>query len=120
MNIRKQMEHIYTDIPLENIPWNIVEPPELIVQAVESGKIKPCRAVDLGCGAGNYSVWLAQRGFDVTGFDISRQAINHAESLASQKRATCTFIAADLLGDMKEFHDCFDFALLDEFGVKRG
>jgi 2-polyprenyl-3-methyl-5-hydroxy-6-metoxy-1,4-benzoquinol methylase len=111
MDISEQMEHIYQDIPLENIPWNISEPPELLVQAVATGQIKPCKVVDLGCGAGNYSVWLAEQKFDVTGIDISPRAIEHAKNLACRKGVTCRFIVADLLDDLKEYHGGFDFAL---------
>lgn len=110
MDLREQMDKIYRDIPLENIPWNMSEPPRLLVEAVESGRIKPCKAVDLGCGAGNYSVWLAGRGFDVTGIDFSPQAIAHANELAAHKGVVCRFIAADLLGDLKEYHEVFDLA----------
>ncbi|UCD18224.1 MAG: class I SAM-dependent methyltransferase, partial [Candidatus Zixiibacteriota bacterium] len=66
--------------------------------------------VDLGCGAGNYAVWLAKQGFDVTGIDVSRQAIERARELAAREGVTCRFEVADLLGDVTEFHASFDFA----------
>lgn len=110
MNLREQMERIYKDIPLEQIPWNLSEPPRLLVDAVRAGKIKPCKVLDLGCGAGNYSVWLARQGFDVTGIDISREAIRHATDLAARTGASCRFVVADLLGELTEFHDSFDLA----------
>ena len=109
-DIRDRMERIYGDVPLVNIPWNLSDPPELLAKAIETGKIKPCRAVDLGCGAGNYSVWLAQNGFEVTGFDISEHAIKHAQDLAIKKGVSCQFIAANLLGDLKLYQENFDFA----------
>lgn len=110
MDIRRQMDQIYRDLPLDRIPWNLTEPPEILVDAVESGKIKPCQAVDLGCGAGNYSVWLARRGFDVTGLDISEKAISYAEELADKNGVECHFEAIDLLGDLEKYHSTFDFA----------
>jgi SAM-dependent methyltransferase len=110
LNIREQMDQIYGNMPLDNIPWNLSTPPEMMVKAVETGKIKPCRAVDLGCGAGNYAIWLARQGFDVTGIDISRHAIEHADNLATREDISCRFVVADLLGDLKEFQGGFDFA----------
>jgi len=110
MNIRKQMEQIYRDVPLEDIPWKQSQPPRLLVEAARSGKIKPRRAVDLGCGAGNYAVWLAEQGFDVTGIDISRRALRYARNLAHSRGVSCRFVAADLLGDLKKFHGSFDLA----------
>jgi 2-polyprenyl-3-methyl-5-hydroxy-6-metoxy-1,4-benzoquinol methylase len=108
--LREQMERIYGETPPENIPWNIPEPPALLVEAVETGRIVPCKAVDLGCGAGNYAVWLARWGFEVTGIDISMQAVKLAKQLAMQEGVSCRFIAADLLGDMTEYYNGFDFA----------
>ena len=63
------IDRIYRDVPLDKIPWNSETPPEALVTLVESGKIRPCRTVDLGCGAGNYAIFLADLGFDVTGID---------------------------------------------------
>jgi len=105
--LRDQMEQVYSDMPPENIPWNISRPPALLVKAVEDGRIKPCKAVDLGCGAGNYAVWLAQQGFDVTGLDISVHAVKLANQLAGEKGVSCRFAAADLLGDLRQYHDHF-------------
>jgi len=82
-----------------------------LVQAVATEQIKPCRVVDLGCGAGNYSVWLAQQGFDVTGIDISPRAIEHARILARHKDASCRFIVSDLLDELTDYHGSFDLAL---------
>ncbi len=110
MNLREQMDQIYRDRPLDSIPWNITDPPSSLVESIETGRIKPCKAVDLGCGAGNYAVWLAQRGFEVTGIDISEHAIGHARELAESLKVTCSFEAADLLGSLAKFSGQFDFA----------
>ena len=71
----------------------------------------PCKAVDFGCGAGNYAVYLASKGFDVIGVDISPTAIRMAKENASKKGVKCSFVAADVLGDLKEVRGTFDFAL---------
>jgi len=110
MNLREQMDKIYRDMPPEDIPWNLTEPPGLLVRAVKTGKIKPCQAVDLGCGAGNYAVWMAGQGFDVTGIDISEKAIALARELAARKEVRCRFVVTDLLGDVNEFQSGFELA----------
>lgn len=104
------MDRIYKDIPLEKIPWNIETPPEALVELVDNGKITPCKAIDLGCGAGNYAIYLAGKGFDVTGVDISSEAIRIANDNASKKGVRCNFIVADILGDLHEIKNTFDFA----------
>ena len=42
------MDNVYKEKSLDEIPWNMESPPELLVELVDSGKIKPCKAVDLG------------------------------------------------------------------------
>ena len=66
--------------------------------------------MDLGCGAGNYAVWLARQGFDVTGMDISSHAIKLANQLATVKGVQCRFVTVDLLGDLAKYQDSFEFA----------
>ena len=104
------MDGIYRNLQPENIPWNIESPPEVLVRLVESGSIRPGKTLDLGCGAGNYAIYLAGRGFDVTGVDISPTAIRIATENARKKGVRCRFIVADLLGDMHEVPETFDFA----------
>ena len=106
-----EIDEIYRKVPLEKIPWNIETPPEVLVRLVRSGKIRPqCRAIDLGCGAGNYAVWLAGLGFEVTGVDSSPAAIQIARGKAAEKGVRCTFVTADLLGGLHEVDGSFDFA----------
>jgi SAM-dependent methyltransferase len=105
-----ETEDIYRTLPPEAIPWNIETPPKTLVELVESEKIKPCKAIDLGCGAGHYAIYLAGRGFDITGIDISPTAIKIAREKAEKENAKCIFIVADVLGSLDEVKDTFDFA----------
>jgi SAM-dependent methyltransferase len=110
MNIKEQMDRIYRNLSTEEIPWNLENPPDLLVELVESQRVLPCRAVDLGCGTGNYAVWLASKGFQMTGIDISIEALELAKLRASKKDVSCRFIAADLLGEVSANLASFDFA----------
>jgi SAM-dependent methyltransferase len=110
MDVRAQMDRIYGELSLDEIPWNIEAPPRVLVDVVQSGRVAPCRAVDLGCGAGNYAVWLALQGFDVTGIDLSTAAVARAQELARSKDAPCRFTVADLLEPAPALDGCFDFA----------
>ncbi|TRW77023.1 class I SAM-dependent methyltransferase [Mycolicibacterium sp. 018/SC-01/001] len=55
-------------------------------------------ALDLACGRGGASVWLAQRGMTVHGFDVSPTAVHAARELAELGgvAARCHFAVADL------------------------
>jgi SAM-dependent methyltransferase len=109
MNLRDQMEKVYGDLPPERIPWNLEQPPELLAELVQSGRVQPCDAVDVGCGAGNYTVWLASLGFRMTGMDISPTALGLAAQLAREKGVTCRFLEEDITGDVAEHESEFDF-----------
>lgn len=107
----ENVDAIYRDIPLEKIPWNIESPPPELVDMVESGSLQPGRAVDLGCGLGNYTTWLAQQGFDAVGLDGSPNAIRIAKERAKEKKIDCRFFVADLTSPLEQTFDPFDFAL---------
>ena len=50
----------------------------------EAGDLKPGTALDLGCGEGGDVLWLATRGWQVTGVDISSTALERAAAHAAQ------------------------------------
>ena len=110
MDLKEQMDRIYGELAPGEIPWNLEDPPALLVGLVDSGRVAPCDAVDLGCGAGSHAVWLAGRGFRVTGVDLSARALELAAGLAARKGVGCRFVAADLTGEVAELHGRFDFA----------
>lgn len=94
-------------------PWDVGAREEL-VSHVESGKIKPCRAIDLGCGTGANAIYLAQEGFDVTGVDFAEAAIEEARKRAREAGVRVEFIVDDLT-DLRHVSGEFDFLL--DYGV---
>ncbi|MEE9370024.1 MAG: class I SAM-dependent methyltransferase [Sedimentisphaerales bacterium] len=106
---RIRIDDLYKNTPLDEIPWNIETPPELLVELVDSGKVRPCKAIDLGCGAGNYAIYLAGRGFEVTGVDFSPTAIRIAKENADKKGAKCNFFVADVVDELDEVNQTWDF-----------
>jgi SAM-dependent methyltransferase len=109
-SIRDEMERIYTEMSPADIPWNMEDPPRQLVDLVESRQVAPCRTIDVGCGAGNYAIYLAIRGFDVTGVDISPSAIALARTNAEKKGVNCRFLVADILDGLSDFTTTFEFA----------
>jgi SAM-dependent methyltransferase len=50
----------------------------------EASELKPGTALDLGCGEGGDVIWLARRGWTVTGADFSAAGLERAARLAEQ------------------------------------
>ena len=78
-------------------PWDIGKPDFNLIQAVSTMGIKPCKALEIGCGTGNNSIWLSQKNFDVIGIDTSEIAIQKAFEKASIANVKCTFIEINFL-----------------------
>ena len=79
----------------ERLPWHRETPTRVLISAV-TARTGPRRALDIGCGSGVLSIWLANRGLDVTGIDLFPEAITMARSLASKTNASVKFVNAAL------------------------
>ena len=75
--------------------WS-AEPNRFVVE--ELAALPPGRALDLACGEGRNALWLAGRGWDVTGVDFSGVAIAKAQAMAAGAGVTARFVRADLAG----------------------
>lgn len=78
------------------LPWDVGTPDDHLVSLIGSGAVKPCRAIEVGCGTGTNALWLGQQGFDVVGVDLSPRAIERARAKAGDP-APCRFEALDFL-----------------------
>ncbi len=96
-----------------SIPWD-VGPREELVALVESGRVKPCRAIDLGSGTASNVVFLAQHGFEVTGVDYIHAAIEMGQERAQQAGVDVTFIQDDLT-NLQNINGTYD--LLVDYGT---
>jgi len=76
-------------------PWDSGLPADELVELVESGGMKPGKALDIGCGTGSNVAYLAEKGFDASGLDISRVAIRKAVAKARQQSLRCDFHVLD-------------------------
>jgi SAM-dependent methyltransferase len=82
-----------------NVPWDHGMPDKNLIAWVDRRPIVPCTVLDIGCGTGENSIWLAQQGFDVTGCDLSPTAIERAKKNAVAANVDCAFQTADFMVD---------------------
>ena len=84
------------------IPWDSgVSPPEL-VEVIEGARRLPAgRALDLGCGTGTTTVYMASKGWQVTGVDFVPRPIR----VARMKAAAAGVSVAFLVGDVTRLHE---------------
>lgn len=78
--------------------WS-VEPNRFFADLIEDldlGGAEPGRAVDLACGEGRNAVWLAQRGWTVTGIDFSAVGIETGRRGAESEGVDVDWVVADL------------------------
>src|SRR5439155_3045796 len=61
-------------------PVFLHQPTDLLVRAVQGRR--PGKALDIGMGQGRNGVFLAQQGWDVTGFDPSVEGVRQAQAAA--------------------------------------
>lgn len=95
--IRVVMQKFYrqADGQPEKLPWHQEEPAAILAKAVRARGGRG-RALDVGCGAGVFSVWMAEQGFDVTGIDLFPEATDMARERAEKHGVQIELVTGDL------------------------
>jgi SAM-dependent methyltransferase len=80
-------------------PKSTDNPDDTVVELVEgAAALPPGSALDLGCGSGRHSIYLARHGWEVTGVDLVRDAV-----AAARRKAAAAGVHPRLLqGDVTE------------------
>lgn len=78
--------------------WGIPHPsPELVAFIASHSFAEGASALDVGCGAGQESIFLAQQGFTVTGIDQSTEALKIAERKAKEAKVKVNWQQGNVL-----------------------
>jgi cyclopropane fatty-acyl-phospholipid synthase-like methyltransferase len=78
-------------------PWDSgVPPPELIAAVEGEDRLKPGRALDLGCGTGTNCIYLARHAWEATGVDFVPRAIKAAGLKARAASVSPRLIVGDV------------------------
>jgi len=91
-------------------PWDTeITPPE-VVELIGGGELPPGRALDLGCGTGTNTIYLARHGWEAVGVDFAMLAIWRARRKAGRAGLECRFYRADVT-DLSFLANRFDLVL---------
>jgi SAM-dependent methyltransferase len=83
-------------------PWDSGVPPPELVDVIEGVRQLPVgRALDLGCGTGTTTVYMATKGWQTTGVDFVPRAIRIARAKTLAARLSVSF----LVGDVTRLHE---------------
>lgn len=77
-------------------PWEMAGDCDRLAALVQAGRVRPCRALEPGCGSGAVAIAMAQMGFEVTALDIAPTAIQRAQQLAAERGVRVDFVCADV------------------------
>lgn len=70
------------------------KPSDLLTKWI--GRLPGGKVLDLACGTGRNSLFLAEKGYEVTAIDVSQTAIKMAKNKAQEKGLKISWIIADL------------------------
>lgn len=90
MGPEKEWDSIYSGADLSSIPFGDLKPPLTLRKLIET--LDKDRVLDIGCGFGTTSIYIAKKGFVVTAIDISKKAIEIASGLAKKENAAINFV----------------------------
>jgi SAM-dependent methyltransferase len=77
-------------------PWDIGRPQQAFVEVEATGRIGPS-VLDVGCGTGENTLWMAERGHQAWGIDRVEAAVDKARVKAEERGLAATFRVADAL-----------------------
>jgi SAM-dependent methyltransferase len=89
-------------------PWDIGRPQPAFVELANAGQIKGS-VLDVGCGTGEITLEMAERGHDAWGVDISPNAIDQAKAKAKLRglEKETTFLVGNAL-EVEHLNRTFD------------
>jgi SAM-dependent methyltransferase len=78
-------------------PWDGHPLANSLTDLIEGdGALAPGTALDLGCGTGDTSIYLAKHGWQVTGVDFVASAVDKARAKAEADKVAVNFAMADV------------------------
>jgi len=94
---RRRFDRIYRRAKTaEALSWHRNEPPVFLARAIAE-RPHTGRALDIGCGSGLFSVYLARAGYSVTALDFTERAIEMTRDRARAAGIKIAAVCTDVL-----------------------
>ena len=113
MNLRFELAYLLGYTPWDHWHAELWGPLRNLIEGPES--LPAGRAIDLGCGMGLLTIYLAQHGWQATGIDAVERALHVARRRAAKSRVGVTFVHGDVRR-IEEARIVGPFELLLDFG----
>lgn len=108
-------DELYKHSNISNLPWVSENIHPILKEQIDALPIKKGNALDVGCGLGQVSRYLAEQGFNTTAIDVSEKAISickelnntvkHIEYLVANSITFNSDKKFDLIIDFLHIHD---------------
>jgi ubiquinone/menaquinone biosynthesis C-methylase UbiE len=121
MSDYREWDQFYRDYPLEELGWELGKPRPILVEYMKKGLLPGGKALDLCCGAGTNTIYLAQNGYDVAGIDISTTALRIVLAKAETAKVNISFLNGsfvDLPFDERRFDFVWDMGCFHHVTVQ--
>ena len=82
-----------------DLPWDSGKPDVHLREVIKRHGIEAGKALEIGCGTGTNTIWLAQQGFEMTVQDLAPNAIAKAKAKVTAAGVQCKFFVGDFLVD---------------------
>lgn len=90
------------------IPFFRNIPDENLISYFDRGVLGKGKALDIGCGKGRNSLYLAQKGFEIYGVDFSKTSIECGRQIAKEQSLNVKFLCQSIF-DFQDKPESFDF-----------
>ncbi|NMD70632.1 class I SAM-dependent methyltransferase [Bacillus sp. DNRA2] len=85
--------YVYDDL-MKDTPYD--QWVEFVLRQTNKYQVQANRILDLACGTGEFSIWLAEAGYNVTGVDLSLDMLAVANAKASERGLPIAFYQQDM------------------------
>ncbi|MDO8537930.1 MAG: class I SAM-dependent methyltransferase [archaeon] len=101
-------EEVYKHTETKDLPWFSETLDKDFEKEIKERKLKG-DVLDIGTGSGIHAIAMTRLGLNVTGIDISRNAIEKAKKLGEKEKVKVNFLFDDILHSIL-LSETFDFA----------